>query len=103
MATHSSADFSTIRQPTKGDSGKYHLDAMPTNTYRYRLWRSLHLFEHIGLQYIWLEDNPEQFHWPDASMTCKHCGAPAPPFVDIGPLTAGRVASVNGAGPPHPA
>src|SRR3972149_188539 len=70
----------------------------PTIMFRYRLWRSLHFFEHIGPQYIWLEGNPEAYRFGQ-SEKCPNCEAPVGPAVDVGPLTAQAIFNVTEADP----
>src|SRR3972149_4069538 len=60
--------------------------------------RSIHFFEHIGLQYIWLEGNPEIYRFGE-SEKCPNCGAPVGPAVDVGPLTAQAIFNVTEADP----
>jgi len=40
---------------------KYHITG-PWNTFRYRLARSLWVFNHTGLQKVWMEDDPTPFY-----------------------------------------
>ena len=87
-----------ILRPSNGASGDYHIARMPTIMFRYRLWRSLHFFEHIGLQYIWLEGNPEIYRFGQ-SEKCPNCEAPVGPAVDVGPLTAQAIFNVTEADP----